>query len=258
MRRLLATGLVLALGVSLLSGCGAATAVPSEAPVPVPTDAATEDVVAATEDAGAAGEGMVAFLGPEAARDAALAYLAAEYGNQGPAPGVAWTEENRTPERLVGWSTFGYTSGDWDVEVSFPVVAPQDVVYEVTVRSEPGDFSWEGEVDAMGQVTEVTGPGGQGQPPPAGEEDLAELVAGNNAFAFDLYQVLRQEEGNLFYSPYSISAALAMTFAGARGETEAQMADALSFRLDQERLHPAFRALEGERGPRAEIARAFV
>ena len=53
------------------------------------------------------------------------------------------------------------------------------------------------------------------------------LVDGNTRFAFDLYRVLSGEEGNLFYSPYSISLALAMTYTGARGGTERQMADTL-------------------------------
>ncbi len=74
--------------------------------------------------------------------------------------------------------------------------------------------------------------------------DLPELVAGNNAFAVDLYQALRQGEDNLFFSPASISIALAMTWAGARGETESQMAATLHFSLDQQRLHPAFDALD--------------
>ena len=56
--------------------------------------------------------------------------------------------------------------------------------------------------------------------PPASRADLRELVRGNNDFAFDLYRALNDAEGNLFYSPFSISQALAMTFAGARGETE--------------------------------------
>ena len=55
---------------------------------------------------------------------------------------------------------------------------------------------------------------------------------------------LRTEEGNLFLSPYSTSTALAMTYAGARGETEQQMAEVLHFTLGQERQHPAFAALE--------------
>jgi serpin B len=71
-----------------------------------------------------------------------------------------------------------------------------------------------------------------------------ELVDGNSAFAFDLYRELSDGTGNLFYSPYSISAALAMTYAGARGETEQQMADTLHYILSQDRLHPAFNALD--------------
>jgi len=78
-------------------------------------------------------------------------------------------------------------------------------------------------------------------------QDLQELVHGNSAFAFDLYHALRKEEGgNLFYSPFSISIALAMTWAGARGKTEQEMADVLHFTLPQERLHPAFNALDLE------------
>jgi serpin B len=73
---------------------------------------------------------------------------------------------------------------------------------------------------------------------------LGTLVNGNNSFALNLYQGLRSEDGNLFYSPYSISLALAMTYGGARGETEAQMAQALHFDLSQEELHPAFNRLD--------------
>ncbi len=72
----------------------------------------------------------------------------------------------------------------------------------------------------------------------------AELSAGNSAFAFDLYRALRSEEGNLFYSPHSISIALAMTYAGARENTAKQMAETLHFTLPPEQLHPAFNALD--------------
>lgn len=66
------------------------------------------------------------------------------------------------------------------------------------------------------------------------------LVAGNNKFALDLYTRLKKEQGNLFFSPFSISTALAMTYAGAQGDTETQMAKALHFDLDQKLIHPAF------------------
>lgn len=74
--------------------------------------------------------------------------------------------------------------------------------------------------------------------------ELAELAAGNTAFAFDFYRAIHEEEGNLFYSPLSISMALAMTYAGTRGNTEAQVADVFHFTLGQERLHLAINALD--------------
>jgi len=74
--------------------------------------------------------------------------------------------------------------------------------------------------------------------------DAQTLVDGNNAFALDVYQTLSAEEGNLILSPFSMSLALAMTYAGARGETESQMAETLHFDMPQEQLHPAFNALD--------------
>ncbi|HIK33503.1 MAG TPA: serpin family protein [Oscillatoriales cyanobacterium M59_W2019_021] len=73
--------------------------------------------------------------------------------------------------------------------------------------------------------------------------DVAAIVEGNTAFACDLYRQLSTAEGNLFFSPYSISNALAMTYAGARGETAAEMERVLHFSLASDRLHPAFAEL---------------
>ena len=75
---------------------------------------------------------------------------------------------------------------------------------------------------------------------------IVTAVQGNTTFALELYQKLRGTEGNLFFSPYSISTALAMTYAGARGDTRTQMAQALHFLLDQKQLHPAFAQLGEE------------
>ncbi len=79
------------------------------------------------------------------------------------------------------------------------------------------------------------------------DSDYEALLEGNRRFALDLYQQLRskdEEAGNLFYSPYSISVALAMTWAGARGNTADEMADVLHFTLEQEKFHPAFNKLD--------------
>jgi len=73
--------------------------------------------------------------------------------------------------------------------------------------------------------------------------DVDKLAQDNNQFACNLYNHLRTQPGNLFFSPHSLSTALGMTFAGAKGETETEMAEVLHFKLPQNRLHTAFSAL---------------
>jgi serpin B len=82
------------------------------------------------------------------------------------------------------------------------------------------------------------------------------IVEGNNKFALELYALLRNQEGNLFLSPYSISTALAMTCAGARGQTEQEMAKTLQFPtgVSNEQFNKAFGEIikqlnaEGQKG----------
>jgi serpin B len=76
------------------------------------------------------------------------------------------------------------------------------------------------------------------------EEDQKTAAAENAAFALDLYGRLRATDDNLFFSPYSVSSALAMTYAGARGETARQMAEVMHLTLPTERLHPALAAID--------------
>jgi serpin B len=85
--------------------------------------------------------------------------------------------------------------------------------------------------------------------PKVSAEDLRALVSGNNRYALDYYNAVRVKPGNQFFSPYSISTALAMTYAGADGLTADQMAKTLHFELPQERLHPAFNALDQQLDP---------
>ena len=56
---------------------------------------------------------------------------------------------------------------------------------------------------------------------------FSQAVQSINDFALDLYQHYQQQPGNLFLSPLSIATALAMTYAGAEGQTAVQMADVL-------------------------------
>ncbi len=76
-------------------------------------------------------------------------------------------------------------------------------------------------------------------------EDAMAVAKDGNEFATDLYARLHSDSpGNLFFSPYSISVALAMTDAGAAGETETQMAKVLHFQLSETKVHPAYGALQ--------------
>ncbi|MCH8949438.1 MAG: serpin family protein [Chloroflexi bacterium] len=101
-----------------------------------------------------------------------------------------------------------------------------------------------GSAPSLGDIAEARSDAERIAEPDVPAGDLDTLAGGNTDFAFALYQVLRAGDGNLVYSPHSISVALAMAYAGARGETEREMAQALSFLLAQERLHPAFNALD--------------
>ena len=131
-------GLVLMFGTLVFSGCGPTPAEPTEVPPGAPD--------------------------PTAARDAALAYVREHYGDQAPAPGLSWTEEFVTPEGIVGVGAYEYTADDWVVTVSYPVVAPEAVIYQVMMSNQTTGFQWEGEVDAGLQVTEA---GAAGLPNPA-------------------------------------------------------------------------------------------
>ncbi len=81
--------------------------------------------------------------------------------------------------------------------------------------------------------------------PTVSSADAAELATDESAFTIDLYKgVATDDSSNLFYSPYSISLALAMTYNGANGETAQQMAQAVHFSLPLDRLNAALDAVD--------------
>jgi serpin B len=88
--------------------------------------------------------------------------------------------------------------------------------------------------------------------PQVGDADQTAQAAGNAACAVDRYQAIADKPGNLFFSPHSISVALAMTYAGAKGDTATQMATALHFKLPQDKLHGFFNKLDLELSSRGE------
>ena len=74
----------------------------------------------------------------------------------------------------------------------------------------------------------------------ADKGEIVSLVKGNTDFAIDLYGKLKDRDGNLFFSPFGISTAFAMTFAGAEGNTATQIAQVLHFGMDRDGLSGAF------------------
>jgi serpin B len=75
----------------------------------------------------------------------------------------------------------------------------------------------------------------------ATEEGVMHVVKANNMFALDLYSRLKQEEnGNLFFSPWSISSAMVMTYEGARGQTADEMVSVLHFPKDNSLRRSSF------------------
>jgi len=89
--------------------------------------------------------------------------------------------------------------------------------------------------------------------PAADATAVANLTADNADFAALLQLQIGKDGGNVVFSPHSISTALAMTYAGARGTTAAEMASALNFRLPDAQLHDAFNALDAALDTRAVV-----
>ena len=79
--------------------------------------------------------------------------------------------------------------------------------------------------------------------PVISDDDFTNQIDGNNEFAFDLYSELKGKSGNIFFSPFSISTALAMTYEGARTNTEKQVAATLHFK-QRPIAHKAFNKLD--------------
>jgi hypothetical protein len=91
------------------------------------------------------------------ARNAALAYLREHEPQNAPSAEIEWDKgTDITPPGLVGRTTIEFASDEWTVKVSYPVVAPQNVVYEVTVTSLKLGWHWKGTILANGSVTEIS------------------------------------------------------------------------------------------------------
>lgn len=80
----------------------------------------------------------------------------------------------------------------------------------------------------------------------ATQKGVEAVINANNQFAFDLYSEYKSEDGNIFFSPYSISTALAMTYEGAKGKTAEEMQSVFHFPEDADIRRPAFAKIYNE------------
>lgn len=77
-------------------------------------------------------------------------------------------------------------------------------------------------------------------------EKVSTVIEANNQFALDLYSKYRAKEGNIFFSPYSISTALAMTYEGAKGQTAEEMQSVFYFPEDNDARRSSYANLYNE------------
>ena len=186
--KLYIVGLALILSAVIVSGCVPATAQPTEVPTTAPTEAAT----AQPTEVPTTTPMEVAEEAPEevqAARDVALAFISGRYSERAPALGLTWTEEDITPEGLVGSVTYQYTAEDWVVTITYPIVPPEQIVYQVAVANPAPRFQWVGAGNAVVQVTERLATTG-GQPVVGWMGRVVSLPAGGQ---FDDYLALAPE-----------------------------------------------------------------
>src|SRR3954453_13052291 len=79
------------------------------------------------------------------------------------------------------------------------------------------------------------------------KQQLAKLAEGNTRFGFKLYHAMAgQSQENVVYSPYSISQAFAMVYAGANGNTAQEMSKVLEFSVPQAEISTTFKALNDD------------
>ena len=90
------------------------------------------------------------------AKDTALTYLHEQKGQDVPAADTNWACADITTPGLVGASTNEFTANGWTVRVRSPVVAPENIIYTVTVTHIEGGWRWQGKVKPDGTVTEVS------------------------------------------------------------------------------------------------------
>jgi hypothetical protein len=90
----------------------------------------------------------------QSAIDTALGYVRETTPDQAPPADLEWAGQNITPEDLVGAVTYRFRAPGWDMTLTHPVAAPEDMIYRIFIENRNTGFQWSGTVDAEGEVVE--------------------------------------------------------------------------------------------------------
>ena len=117
------------------------------------------------------------------ARDVGLSYLVDRYDDNVPDKDLEWKEYMTTAEELVGSGTKQFISGEWLITISYPIVLPENTVYNIVVLNIETGWYWEGSVSFDGIVTEINT---LKQLTKEGSQDIAlEFIKQSPTFVFD-------------------------------------------------------------------------
>ncbi|MBC8333162.1 MAG: hypothetical protein H8E28_14375 [Anaerolineae bacterium] len=128
-------------GLLLLSGCQF-TLPQTDTNVNIDADANTTTIT-------------VVIGSPQSARDAVMLYIRDHYGLDIPVGGTAWTEEAFTAEGVTSTAALKFTANDWVATIIFPKLAPEAIIYTISIHNSDTGFRWEGQINADGTITEI-------------------------------------------------------------------------------------------------------
>ncbi len=130
----------------------------------------------------AAGSGLE-VKDAQGALAAALSYVRAHVAGSATLPTEGWKGTDITPANTVGATTMRFTLNEWTATVTRPVVAPENIVYRVSLSNSKTGQTWDGTVKPDGSVAEAQLPGSTTQE--QSRQVAEQLVRNSSTFKFD-------------------------------------------------------------------------
>ena len=135
--------------ITLLAAACGTVQIALQEPTPV-----TNDVPEASEDSSELDPTPAPPAGVSMAKEAALIRLGDEFGGSASLQDQNWQSAFITEGNLSGSGDYRFVSGSWTMTISYPVVAPEQAIYHVTVTNPSQGFEWECSVNSSGEIIE--------------------------------------------------------------------------------------------------------